>query len=88
MRVTDKETGGALWLDDESVIAIAEVAGGVEVLFRETAGEVTTYVVAENFETVINQVDPILEGDTIEEMTGSLVRNVAGLPVSLLRRLF
>jgi len=88
MRVTDKETGGALWLDDESVIAIADTPSGVEVLFRESADEVTSYTVTENFETVVNQVDPLLEGDTPEEIVGNLLKGVALTPVSMLRRLF
>jgi hypothetical protein len=87
MRVTDKETGGALWLDDDCVIAIADDPSGTEILFRESADSVTQYKVVENFETVVGQIDPLLEGDTIEEVGANLLKGAASVPVSLLRRL-
>jgi hypothetical protein len=86
MRVTDKETGRALWLADDNIIAIADVEGGTEILFRESVDEVTSYLVVENFETVVNQVDPLLEGDTVEEVIGGLLKQAASTPLSVLRR--
>lgn len=85
MRVTCKASGAPLWLDDDRVVAIASVPEGTQILFDE-GRQVTEYLVTENFETVVNQVDPLLEGDTPEEIVGNLLKGVATTPVSLLRK--
>ena len=80
-------SGKPIWLDDESIKAITESeSGGSEVLFQETVGTVTEYLVAEDFEALVDQIDPLLEGETVEEVAGSLLKGVASVPLSLIRK--
>ncbi len=84
MRVTQQEDGRAIWIDDELVEMVMEDDPvTTRIILKNHNHDI---LVAENFNTVVDQIDPLISGNTPEELATSLIGHVASVPLSLLRR--
>lgn len=80
MRATTEN--GRIWLNDEAIISVEEGKNGVIIELKDH-----NILVKEDFNDIICQIDPILEGDTVEEVAANLLKSAVQTPFSLLKRI-
>jgi len=82
MRYTDGD-GKRHWIEDSLIKHIDEVGDGCVITESDSQG----YHATESFNELVDQLDPIVKGDTPEEVVGNLMKSTLSVPASLLRRL-
>jgi len=82
MRYTDGD-GKRHWMDNELIKRIDESEDGCFI----TASNIHSHHATESFNELVDQLDPIVKGDTPEEVVGNLMKSTLSVPASLLRRL-
>ena len=77
---TDVQT---IWINIDNVTTIAKSRGGNAVFYFTDGSD---FPVDESFDDIMAIVDPMLEGDTPEEIAANLIKRAANVPLSLLKR--
>ena len=76
--------GQTIWINIDNVTTIVKSRGGNAVFYLTDGSDVQ---VDESFDDIMAIIDPLLEGDTPEEIAANVIKRAANVPLSLLKRI-